>query len=181
MRALILRMQTSTASFIIPQDVVTCRIACRRSARMRTSAARIRTQGGTRYCKSAARGAGIQFSRMQLFRPGQNRSGKSTGDREARARLGALGGAGRGALILPGGAGRGALVSAPAPLPTLDLPACPTYLHTYVHTYITARYVPAYPPTDQPSDRPTGRSVLPAAGTDPRLPPVSRPSWPGLS
>ena len=37
----------------------------------------------------------------------------STGDGDAQARPGALGGAGRGALILPWGAGRGALVSAP--------------------------------------------------------------------
>jgi len=37
----------------------------------------------------------------------------STGDGDALAKPGALGGAGRGALILPGGAGRGALVSAP--------------------------------------------------------------------
>ena len=39
-RALILRMHKGTASYIIPLDVVACRTACRRSARMRTSAVR---------------------------------------------------------------------------------------------------------------------------------------------
>ena len=57
-RALISRMQTSTASFIIPPDVVACHIACWRSVRMRTCAARVCAQGGTQYCQSAARGAG---------------------------------------------------------------------------------------------------------------------------
>ena len=51
-RALILRTQTSTASFLVPPDVVACSIACRRSVRMRTSAARVFAQGGTRHCKS---------------------------------------------------------------------------------------------------------------------------------
>ena len=63
-----------------------------------------------------ARGAGRDSRAYQpcpLFSPGQNRSGESTGDREARATPGALGGAGRWALILPWDAGCGALVSAP--------------------------------------------------------------------
>ena len=53
------------------------------------------------------------------IRPGQNRSGGSTGDRKARARLYGLGGAGRGALISPGGRARGAGQRRLAPLPTL--------------------------------------------------------------
>ena len=115
-RALILRMHTSTESCIIPPDVVACRIACLRSVHMRTCAARVCAQRGMRYCKSAARCAGARFSSMpaQFFCSGLVKIGQAD-DRgcDARARPGALGGAERGALILPGGAGRGALVSAP--------------------------------------------------------------------
>ena len=114
-RALNFRMHTSTASFIIPPDVVVCRITCRRSGRMHTSAARVCAQGSTRYCTRAARGAGTQFLSMRALCSGQPWAKKvrgSTGDDDAQARPGPLGGAGRGALILPGGARRGALVSA---------------------------------------------------------------------
>ena len=56
-RAHILRIRTSTASYIIPPDVVACRTACRRSTRMSTSLARICAQAGTRYWTRVARGA----------------------------------------------------------------------------------------------------------------------------
>ena len=66
-RALILRIHTSTESFIIQQDVLACSIVCLRSVRMSTStaaAARVCAQGGTRYCKSAAHCSGTRLSSM---------------------------------------------------------------------------------------------------------------------
>ena len=70
-RALILLLHTSTASFFIPPDVVACRIACRRSVYVRNSAGRICAQGGTRYCKSAQRGARTRFSSIPAQSSGQ--------------------------------------------------------------------------------------------------------------
>ena len=92
--ALILLMHKSTASepFIIQPHVVACSIACR----MRASAARACAQ---RYCTCAARCVGTRFKHASRvlghILPEQNGSGWSTGVRDARARPGALGGAGR--------------------------------------------------------------------------------------
>ena len=84
----------------VPHSVRVCALA---GARMRAS----------RHAILDAHGARRRSAILEHANHVQNRSGESTGDREARVRPGALGGAGSGALILPGGAGRGPLVRAP--------------------------------------------------------------------
>ena len=114
-RALIFQMHTSTASFIIPPDVVACNIACRRTcvcALARPAHAHKEARDTARAQRAAQERDSRTCQPCPWFSPGQNRSGGSSGDHEARGRQGALGGAGHGALILPGGAGRWALVSA---------------------------------------------------------------------
>ena len=81
--------------------------------RARSSCARGCAQAQARDSARARRAAPERDARAcqpdPRVRPGQNRSGRRpVGNTDARARPGALGGAGRGVQISPGGAGRGA-------------------------------------------------------------------------
>ena len=64
--ALILRRHMQDSSFIIQVDVVACSITCTHNVPMCTSVAHICAQGGTIYCKSAARCARTKFLSIQL-------------------------------------------------------------------------------------------------------------------
>ena len=136
-RALVLRMHTSTASFIIPPDVVACSIACRRSLRLRTCAARVCAKGGTRYSKSGARRRiEILEHASPVLCSGLGKIGQA-GDptdpgivtpRQDPGRSGA-----QGADFARGRGGRGAGQRPPAPLSTLLLPFQAGCWHPFNH------------------------------------------------
>ena len=97
-------MHTSTTSFIIPQDVVACSIACWRSVRMRTCTARVCARmHATLQEPCALRRNTILEHASPVLGSGLGKIGQPG---EARALPGVLGGAGHWVLILPGGAGR---------------------------------------------------------------------------